>query len=152
MAEKKVLVKKDECSKFLLTGMPGESWVGISCIDEAKTGARTFRMGLLEIEPGKKAGLHCHDCEEAMYVLEGKGAFEIDGKYYEAEPGDSVFVKSGEPHGRHKNLGDKTFRYIYVTGPVVNLYEAGPLIRPQVPEDNYLPGGGKASVKVEEIK
>lgn len=141
--EKKVMIKKGEYKAYRMVSGPGEIWITKSLIYRENTGATTFRLGMSEIEPGQSSGIHCHDCEEAMYVLEGKGIFVVDGKEYEVEPGDSLFVKPGEPHGPHRNPGNVTFRYIYVTGPI---------IRPQVPADCYLPGGEPASVKVEEIE
>lgn len=144
MSERKVLIKSGEYyNPTRVLGQEGEVFVTKSIICEDSTGAKTFRMGLTEIEPGNVVFSHCHDCEEAMYVLDGKGVFVIDGKEYAAEPGDTAFVQSGQVHGPHRCAGDSAFRFPYVTGPIV---------RPQLPTDNYAPGGGKVYFRAERIE
>jgi len=143
MTERKVLIKRGEYyNPTRVLGQEGEVFVTRSTICQDSTGARTFRMGMTELEPGNTVFAHCHDCEEAMYVLEGEGVFVIDGEEYPAKPGDTAFVQSGVVHGPHRCVGGNVFRFLYVTGPVV---------RPQIPEDNYAPGGGNVYFRTERV-
>ena len=57
-----------------------------------------------------------HNCDEVLYVLEGRGVFVIDGAEYEVEPGDSVYIAPNVVHGNYRNTGGTTWRYLVVVG------------------------------------
>ena len=66
------------------------------------------RYALIEdvTTPGGGTPLHVHHREdEGFYVLEGHYLFEADGKRFEANPGDFVFIPKHIPH-RFLNIGE----------------------------------------------
>lgn len=140
---KKVLVKKGEAKveRMPIKSDAEDSYITRSLVYHENTGIQQFRLGLIELEPGKAVGEHKHNCDEIMHVLEGKGTFIIDGVEYEVKPGDSVYVAPNVVHGGHKNTGEKIWRYLYITGQV---------LEPLTSADVYLPSGER--IKPVEIK
>ena len=62
-------------------------------------------IGLCEIDPGKNTGKHKHG-EAMIYILAGRGYSIIDGKRYEWEEGDGLYVPPETFH-QHFNLDQK---------------------------------------------
>ena len=54
----------------------------------------TFLPGQTMMPPHEHESMH-----ELFYVLEGKGAFEIDGVQHEVTPGTLLHLAPGEAHG-----------------------------------------------------
>ncbi len=65
---------------------------------------------------GESDGDYSHEGEEFGTVIEGTLLFQIGGKEYRLEPGDSVYFNSSTPH-RWKNPGNVTMRAIWVITP-----------------------------------
>lgn len=78
-------------------------------------GARQFRSGITEFDPGAALPLHVHNCEEAVTVLAGTARFEHDGRTAEMRAGDSTWVPAGVPH-RFVNGGTDLMRIAWVYG------------------------------------
>ena len=115
---KQIFVKHGETLKERMPIKSGKEdyYITQSVLHHGNTGLTQFRLGLVELSPGQVLGDHKHNCDEIMYVLEGKGVFGIGGQEYPAEAGDSVYVGPDVVHGNHRNTGDKTWRYLYVVG------------------------------------
>jgi len=63
--------------------------------EEGKEGG----MWLTEIAPGKASGKHYHPVHEFMYVIEGAGRFEVEGKpAVTMQAGDAVYLAPGQVH------------------------------------------------------
>lgn len=77
--------------------------------------ARTLCMGLVEIDPGHASPMHCHNCEEVYYVLEGTGELEIDGETHPLTAGGASLQRPNLKH-RVVNTGDVPLRLIVVGG------------------------------------
>ena len=61
--------------------------------EEGKEGG----MWLTEIAPGKASGKHYHLVHEFIYVLEGEGRFEVEGKPpVTMQAGDAVYLAPGQ--------------------------------------------------------
>jgi len=61
--------------------------------EEGKEGG----MWLTEIAPGKASGKHYHLVHEFIYVLEGEGRFEVEGKPpVTMQAGDAVYMAPGQ--------------------------------------------------------
>ena len=59
-----------------------------------------FFLDLYCLEPGQAQAPHTHDGSDKVYVvLEGEGAFEIDGAVAELKAGQAILARSGEVHG-----------------------------------------------------
>jgi len=116
--EKKILVKKNEgkWERIPIKSGDREHFVAQVQAYRENVGMQQFRVGVIELEPGQMVGEHKHNCDEILYVLEGQGTFVVDGKEYEAGVGDSVYVAPNVIHGNHKNAGDKTLRYLFISG------------------------------------
>jgi transcriptional regulator with XRE-family HTH domain len=65
---------------------------------------------------GESEGEYSHDGEEFGTVLEGSLVFELGGKEYRMERGDSIYFSSSIPH-RWKNAGAGVTRAVWVITP-----------------------------------
>ncbi|MBM9595427.1 cupin domain-containing protein [Roseitranquillus sediminis] len=63
-----------------------------------KIGSEAMINGITAFDPGASIGLHFHDCEESVMVIEGTGTVEIDGTRHEMRTGDVTWVPPGVPH------------------------------------------------------
>lgn len=82
--------------------------------------------------PGHTFNIHGHPgAEDALFALVGRGQFFLGDQWYDMEPGDGVYARSGALHGTRNPEGpDDTARFISVGGPVPydpNLYIAAGL-------------------------
>ncbi len=53
---------------------------------------------LLSALPGRGPGPHRHPYDEIQFIREGRGAYVVDGKEFEAAAGDILVIKAGEVH------------------------------------------------------
>ncbi len=65
---------------------------------------------------GESEGEYSHEGEEFGTVLEGTLLFELGGKEYRMEAGDSIYFTSSIPH-KWRNPGPGTMRAIWVITP-----------------------------------
>ncbi len=65
---------------------------------------------------GESEGEYTHDGEEFGTVIEGTLLFELGGKEYRMEQGDSIYFSSSIPH-RWRNPGPETMRALWVITP-----------------------------------
>ncbi len=71
----------------------------------------------LTLEPGGESqGTYTHDGEEFGTVLEGILVFELGGREYVMEAGDSIYFSSTIPH-RWRNPGPGVMRALWVVTP-----------------------------------
>jgi putative monooxygenase len=70
-----------------------------------RVGSRQMLNGITAIAPGQAIGLHAHNCEESVIVLEGQGLVELDGVDHPVGTFDTTWVPAGVPH-RFKNTSD----------------------------------------------
>jgi len=62
----------------------------------------------------RPARLHAHDAAEFLYLLTGTLIVQVDGIDYRLEPGDSIHINSGAPHG-YSGAGEAGCTAIVVT-------------------------------------
>jgi mannose-6-phosphate isomerase-like protein (cupin superfamily) len=62
------------------------------------TGTTKFLNGITSFGPNAAIPLHCHDCEESVFVIEGSALFEIDGVETALGPHDTTWIPPGVPH------------------------------------------------------
>lgn len=67
-----------------------------------RVGSRQMLNGITAIAPGQAIGLHAHNCEESVIVIEGRGVVELDGEDHPVGTFDTTWVPAGVPH-RFKN-------------------------------------------------
>ena len=68
------------------------------CNGQLQPGARQT-LGICQIFAGQGNPLHYHpNCEELLYVLEGRGRHSIDGQWVELRSGTAIRVPIGVKH------------------------------------------------------
>lgn len=77
-------------------------------------GSTSVINGITEFDPGAAIGLHRHDCEESVMVLEGEAIAEIDGRSHRLVAGDTTWLPAGVPH-RFLNASDAAQLRIFWT-------------------------------------
>lgn len=75
-------------------------------------GSTSVINGITDFDPGAKIGVHFHDCEESVMVLQGDAVAEIDGKRIPLKPGDTTWIPTGVPH-RFLNEGTSAMRIFW---------------------------------------
>ncbi len=80
-------------------------------------------LSIIETTNAPKFGppLHRHPETEVFRVLEGQYRFEVDGKLYDAAPGDVLSVPGGVPH-RFVNVTDKPGRQLVMIVPGLDAF------------------------------
>jgi gentisate 1,2-dioxygenase len=72
-----------------------------------------------EIDPGTLTTIHRHSWDAQLFIVEGSGWSEIDGKRYEWKPWDAIHIPAWSWH-RHGNDGAKTARFMsYSSEPML---------------------------------
>ncbi len=80
-------------------------------IDDEHDGAPVYKLRMIEIEPGGHSPDHSHPYEHENFVVEGRGRVMMDGRWYDLEAGDVVFVPPNVRH-QYTNAGDVPFRFL----------------------------------------
>lgn len=73
-------------------------------------GSKVVAWGLTEISPGCSGPMHRQLCESTMFILKGSGYTLVNGRKFEWEKGDVLFVPLFAWH-QHFNAGEATVRY-----------------------------------------
>ena len=63
-----------------------------------RCGSTSMINGITAFDPGAKIGVHFHNCEESVMILEGEAVAEIDGVRHHLKAGDTTFIPSNMPH------------------------------------------------------
>jgi quercetin dioxygenase-like cupin family protein len=61
-------------------------------------GAPNFAMRHFTVEPGGHTPRHCHDYEHEIFVVQGAGRVEQDGRFTDVSAGDVLFVEANSTH------------------------------------------------------
>ena len=80
-------------------------------------GSTSLINGITEFDPGAAIGLHFHDCEESVMVLEGDAIAEIDGIRHPLRTGDTTWIPANVPH-RFLNETDSVMRIFWTYASV----------------------------------
>ena len=78
-----------------------------------KCGSTSMINGITAFAPGAKIGVHFHNCEESVMILEGEAIAEIDGKRYPLKAGDTTWIPANVPH-RFLNESEGTMRIFWI--------------------------------------
>jgi putative monooxygenase len=62
------------------------------------SGSTQLLNGITIFDPGAAIGLHFHNCEESVMVLEGKAIAVLDGVEHRLGPGDTTWIQADVPH------------------------------------------------------
>ena len=89
---------KNAAMKALIS--PEEGWDG-------------YVMRVVELGKDGYSPKHAHEWPHINYILEGKGALEIEGKDNPVTAGSYAYVPAGSRH-QYKNTGDQPLRFICI--------------------------------------
>ncbi|NTJ61789.1 cupin domain-containing protein [Agrobacterium rhizogenes] len=70
-----------------------------------KCGSTSMINGITAFDPGASIGLHKHNCEESVMVLDGEAIAEIDGVEHRLGANDTTWIPANVPH-RFINASD----------------------------------------------
>lgn len=77
-----------------------------------KCGSTSVINGITAFDPGAKIGVHFHNCEESVLILEGHAVAEIDGERHALKAGDTTWIPANVPH-RFLNESDAEMRIFW---------------------------------------
>ena len=73
--------------------------------------SHTLSVTIGWLDPGQSSNMHRHTYETILYILEGSGHTEVEGRKVEWKEGDAVYVPVWAWH-RHTNTGTGRARYL----------------------------------------
>lgn len=105
-------------------------------LSSARVGAANrFSMGTQTLPPGGRVRLHAHDrSEEALFVIAGQGAAEVDGQVHRMAPGTTLYLGHNVPHTFvNDGPADLTWVWFFMPGGLEDFFAA--IGRPRTPGD-----------------
>ncbi|MHA6344288.1 cupin domain-containing protein [Roseivivax sp. CAU 1761] len=75
-------------------------------------GSTSLINGITAFDPGARIGLHYHNCEESVLILEGEAVAEIGGARHALKAGDTTWIPADVPH-RFLNESDAVMRIFW---------------------------------------
>lgn len=77
-----------------------------------RCGSTSLINGITAFDPGAAIGLHMHNCEESVMVIEGEAIAEIDGVGHHLGTNDTTWIPANVPH-RFINASDGPMRIFW---------------------------------------
>jgi 2-keto-3-deoxy-L-rhamnonate aldolase RhmA/quercetin dioxygenase-like cupin family protein len=96
-----------------------ERGVVFECLVGAHNNARNLTTGLVTFEPGSELPCHMHTFSEAVTLLRGQAAVEVEGRRYDLGPLDNVVVPRGLAHAA-RNIGAKEPAVLHIAMATAN--------------------------------
>jgi len=75
--------------------------------------AENFSMRLFEISPGGEIGRHAHPWEHGIFVIDGEGELEVNGRSFTVEGGSYIYIPRGAFHS-YRNRGKGSFKFLCI--------------------------------------
>lgn len=86
-------------------------------IEPRTAGTEQFAMGVQEVPPGSRIGVHVHQSgEELIFFYQGSGRMRIGDEELEVGPETAVLIPRGTPHG-FVNTSEETVRLTWTFSP-----------------------------------
>lgn len=82
-----------------------------------KCGSTSMINGITAFDPGARIGLHFHNCEESVMILEGEAVAEVGGERHYLKTGDTTWIPANVPH-RFLNESDRLMRIFWTYASV----------------------------------
>lgn len=111
-ADQVYFLKRDERTRFEVVKDRVIFEFGSAKVPNRKMEALFFTL----LPGGESEGEYSHEGEEFGTVLEGTLLFELGGREYRMEAGDSIYFTSATPH-RWRNPGPEVMRAVWVITP-----------------------------------
>jgi mannose-6-phosphate isomerase-like protein (cupin superfamily) len=87
-------------------------------LDTENSELKQVEMVMCIFKPGEIARLHFHNrMEEIYFVIEGVGKIELDGKWFDVKPEDSISIPVGVRHRMRNASSDKILRFLAINSP-----------------------------------
>lgn len=79
--------------------------------------SKKIKLGVVMLKKNQDVGEHITaDSEEVLIILSGKGIAVVEGKEYEIQQGDFIFIPENKKHNIINTEKDD-LRYVYVVAP-----------------------------------
>ena len=109
-----VFTKKDGEQWDATDGFPRPVHV---LIEPGTVGSVGIAMGMQEIPPGSRTGLHTHRTgEELIFFYQGRGRMQVGDDEMDVGPETAVLIPRGTPHN-FVNTGTETVRLTWTFSP-----------------------------------
>jgi putative monooxygenase len=82
-----------------------------------RCGSTSMINGITSFDPGAAIGVHFHNCEESVMVIEGEAIAEIDGVQHHLSTNDTTWIPANVPH-RFINASDRQMRIFWTYATV----------------------------------
>jgi quercetin dioxygenase-like cupin family protein len=82
-----------------------------------RCGSTSMINGITAFDPGAAIGVHFHNCEESVMVIEGEAIAEIDGVEHHLATNDTTWIPANVPH-RFINASGKPMRIFWTYATV----------------------------------
>lgn len=82
-----------------------------------RCGSTSLINGITAFDPGAAIGLHMHNCEESVMVIEGEAIAEIDGVRHHLNTNDTTWIPANVPH-RFINATERPMRIFWTYATV----------------------------------
>lgn len=82
-----------------------------------RCGSTSLINGITAFDPGAAIGLHFHNCEESVMVIEGEAVAEVAGIRHHLRTGDTTWLPANVPH-RFLNETDRPMRIFWTYASV----------------------------------
>ncbi|HWL57279.1 MAG TPA: cupin domain-containing protein [Paracoccus sp. (in: a-proteobacteria)] len=82
-----------------------------------RCGSTSMINGITAFDPGAAIGLHMHNCEESVMVIEGEAIAEIDGVRHHLNSNDTTWIPANVPH-RFINATERPMRIFWTYATV----------------------------------
>ena len=91
---------------------------GSSCMQQLidEKISQTLQVSLIHFKSGNRTKWHTHDCEQILYVTDGKGVVATEKEEHVVTPGTIVHIPQGELH-LHGATENTSFSHITITPP-----------------------------------
>ncbi|MFE4540912.1 cupin domain-containing protein [Streptomyces scopuliridis] len=92
-AEPHLLIDPDEVERF----DRGGGVATLPYVGKWNSGDAVITTGQTVFQPGTGPPPHSHNVEESVLILDGEATAEIDGAFFDLEPGQATWVPAGVP-------------------------------------------------------
>ncbi len=93
-------------SDVIMVETPRRMKRGVMVSADANVPSLNLDAVMHEIESGTVSTVHRHSWDAFLFITDGQGWTEVDGKRYEWKPWDTIYIPSGSWH-RHGGMGTK---------------------------------------------
>jgi len=101
--------------------MKGKGFALWQLINPNTVGSKNAMLFVVTIEPGGKIPVHKHGpADVTIYVLEGRGAFQVGEERQILEPETALYVPVGVGIGL-ENIGGKNLRFVVAIAPPIDI-------------------------------